>query len=163
MTAMESRTLPKDPRAVAAIHEAGHAVVSVVLRTSVRRVDINPGADGREGLTKYRRSGEPHQGTRDMLERRGATTLAGGAAVWLAADKRGPRWSPGDWGLSMTYIYEVVGLDQPEADYEACWEDFFARAVAILEAHWSVVEAVAAALVAEGVIDRKRLVELMNT
>ena len=52
--------LPKDPRAVAAIHEAGHAIVSLALRTGVRRVDITPTPDGREGLTKYNRHGRPY-------------------------------------------------------------------------------------------------------
>lgn len=160
----ESRTLPNDPRAVAAIHEAGHAVVSVVLRTGVRRVDINPGADGREGLTSYRPYNEHRwQGTRDAIKRRGATKLGGMAAVWLASGRqRKHRHSGGDMFGGLTYVYEIVGMDPTKREVQACWDAFYDRAVTILETRWSAVEAVTAALVADSVIDRKRLLALMD-
>jgi ATP-dependent Zn protease len=154
--------LPEDPRAVAAIHEAGHAIVSVVLRTGVRRVDIAPCADGREGLTKYKRHGQPYQGSRDVQERRGATTLGGMAAVWLASGRQQKhRHSPGDMWAGLTYVYEVVGTGASKATAQACWDALYGRAVAILEARWDAVEAVAAALVNEGAVDRKRLLALV--
>lgn len=155
--------LPKDPRAVAAIHEAGHAVVSAVLRTGVRRVDITATDDGREGLTKYKRNGKPYQGSRDMHERRGATAIGGMAAVWLASGRqRRYRHSPGDMFGVLTYVYEIVGEGANKEAVQACWDRFYDRAVAILEARWAAVEAVASALVAEGVIDRKRVLALMD-
>ena len=152
------RSLPDDPRAVAAIHEAGHAIVSLALGTGVRRVDIVRTDGGREGLTKYRRRGKPYEGSRDVLERRGATALAGMAAVWLASGrKQGHRHSIGDMFPGLTYVYELVGVDATEAEATTCWDEFYSRAVTILEARWSAVEAVADALLSDGAIDRARL------
>jgi hypothetical protein len=89
--------LPVDPRGVAAIHEAGHAVVSLSLRTGVCTVDIRVGVDGREGRTNSHHRAGRFQGSRDVMERRGATTLGGMAAVWLASGRQEEhRLSPGD-------------------------------------------------------------------
>jgi hypothetical protein len=156
--------LPKDRRAVAAIHEAGHAVVSLALRTGVTSVDIKPGKDGREGLTSYHHIAGRFQGSRDVLERRCSTVLGGMAAVWLASGKREQdRLSLGDRGAVWIYVYEILGIDPvPPTDEEAraCRDPLFNRAVAILEARWGDVEAVAAALLNEDKIDRKSLFAL---
>lgn len=164
MSATGRRTLPKDSRVVAAIHEAGHAVVSVVLRTGVRRVDIHSTADSWEGLTSYRPYSEHRwQGTEDAIRRRGATKLGGMAAVWLASGRHPEhRHSMGDMLGGLEYVYEIVGMGPTDEEVQACWDEFYDRAVAILEARWSAVEAIAAALMVDSILDRKRVVELMD-
>jgi ATP-dependent Zn protease len=160
----EHRTLPDDPRVVAAIHEAGHAIVSLALRTGVRTVDIHNRAEGHEGLTKYRRRGKPYQGSRDVHERRGATALGGMAAVWLASGKQNDhRFSPGDMFPGLTYVYELVGTNAPVDEANACWDALYARAVAILDERWSAVEAVTHVLVEESSINRQRLLEIVGS
>jgi ATP-dependent Zn protease len=154
--------LPKDPRAVAAIHEAGHAVVSLALQTGVRRTDILPGRNGREGLTNYHHRAGRFEGSRAVMERRGATVMGGMAAVWLASGREEKhRISPGDVGAVWEYVYQIVPMNlTDDTEAKACKDALYSRAVAILEARWSVVEAVAAALVIEGAIDRPRLLAL---
>jgi ATP-dependent Zn protease len=153
--------LPKDPRAVAAIHEAGHAVVSAVLRTGVMRGDIHRTDDGREGLTKYSHFAGMFQGSQAVMERRGATTLGGMAAVWIASGKQEQhRLSPGDMLPGWTFVYEIVGMDPTETETKACWDGLYGRAVSILEANWRAVEAVAAVLVRQGQIDRKQILAI---
>jgi hypothetical protein len=83
------------------------------------------------------------------------------AAVWLASGKQQEhRHSMGDMFTGLSYVYEIVGAIAADEAAEACWDDFYGRAVAILEGRWAVVEAVAAALVSDGVIDRARLLTL---
>jgi hypothetical protein len=156
--------LPEDPRAVAAIHEAGHAVVSVALQTGVRRVNIYRTEECREGLTSYHHSAGRFQGSRDVMERRGATVMGGMAAVWLASGKdEKHRLSPGDMGASWVYVYQIVPMNlTDDTEAKACWRGLHDRAVAILEARWPAVEAVAAALVSDGVIDRARVLDLVE-
>ena len=61
----------------------------------------------------------------------------------------------------LEYVYQIVGMDPTDDEVQACWDEFYDRAVAILHARWSAVEAVAAALVNEGVLDRKRVLGLV--
>ena len=149
---------PPLPRKVAAIHEAGHAVVSVVLKTGVTRVDIEIVPGGREGLTGFRPLPNRFAGSRDQLTRRGTTAMGGMAAEWLASGKVGkPRLSMGDWPTIMTYIYEITGMNPPDSAVQALWDRWLNRAVRILEARWPAVQAVAAALVQDTAINRKKL------
>jgi hypothetical protein len=154
--------LPEDPRAVAAIHEAGHAVVSLELHTGVRRVDIHHTEDDREGLTSYHHRARRYEGSRAVMARRGATTLGGMAAVWLASGRQQEhKFSKGDMIPGWTYVYQIVPMDlTDDTEAKACRDGLYSRAVAILEARWKLVEAVAAALVSDGAIDRKRLLTL---
>jgi hypothetical protein len=85
------------------------------------------------------------------------------AAVWLASGRKAEhRQSPGDVVPGLVYVYEVVGADASKEAVQTCWNEFYDRAVAVLERRWSAVEAVAAALMAETVIDRKRLRGLVD-
>jgi hypothetical protein len=150
------------PPQVRAVHEAGHAVVSVVLRTGVTRVDIADGPNGREGLTSYRPVPYRYAGSRDVLARRGTVALGGMAAEWLSSCKVGkPHLSMGDWPIIMTYIYEITGVSPPDDAVQALWDEWLDRAVGILEPRWAAVQAVAAALVQDVAINRRRLLELV--
>ena len=83
------------------------------------------------------------------------------AAVWLASGRQqAHRHSGGDMFPGLTYVYEIVGAHAADEAVQGCWDDFYGRAVAILEARWTAVEVVAAALVSGGVIDRERLLTL---
>lgn len=83
------------------------------------------------------------------------------AAVWLASGRQeAHRRSAGDMLGGWTYVYEIVGMNPADADAQACWDEFYDRAVAILEARWDSVEAVAAALLADGSIGRRPLLSM---
>ena len=60
-------------------------------------------------------------------------------------------------------MYEIVGENAAKAEVKACWDALYNRAVAILEAQWTTVEAVAAALAREGVINRNRLLAVVGS
>ena len=145
-----------DERRRPEMHEAGHVVVSLELRTGVLSVDTRPSKRD-HGRTRY----PLDQGTsryRTFTERRIVVRLAGDWAVWIA--ERRPARGP---ARSSDYTRAVLSAYQLDHEHVyALVADLDARAIRILEARWSDVEVVAAEL-RTGPINRRRLLALTSS
>lgn len=130
-----------------AYHEAGHAVVCVVLRHAFDYVTIIPDGDSLGRVVTYRRKGaheslcwgDPRAlrwAERDFIVR-----TAGGIAQ-EAATGRGAESDSDHQG-----IIDFV-LCGPDGEARSLYAEYQARARRILEAHWDAVEGVAEALLA---------------
>jgi Peptidase M50B-like len=134
-------------RAIAAYHEAGHAVVGHMLGSEVRRVSI--GADS-GGLTRFKRP-------LGFGERAVLTTLAGPYAQkryaprshWRSRNHAGHRSSGRDFDYVIDLIFDLYGTGKVADRYSRFTE---ARAEALVDQHWSRIEAVAKALLEHGEI-----------
>jgi hypothetical protein len=121
----------------AAVHEAGHAIVAVVLGLTVTRVTVRPAGSG-EVLVAER------------LDRRPDTamlfTLAGPVAqVRLAGGTRANVWSPdnpdGDGRVAIAALGPAL---------RACWPEYARRAAALVDDNADAILSLARELFAPG-------------
>jgi hypothetical protein len=151
-------------REQAALHEAGHAVISLVLRTGVSRVQVIEGPESWAGLTSYRRSDLRHNSPRDVVERRALTTVGGIAAERVAAGRPDDsEHEPPDVFAALEFVCRLGGitdLDESKDEINAGFSALVDRASDILEARWPQVEAIVSALVATPDLNRRRLIKI---
>jgi hypothetical protein len=132
-------------RAVAAYHEAGHAVVGPKLGAKVSRVSI----DENSGVTRIKNLG---RGERAIL-----TNLAGPYAQkrhapgshWRSRSHTGFR-SNSDFDIVVDLIFDMHGKGKVADCY---WKYVEAYAEQLVEDHWPEIDAVAKALLQHGVIE----------
>jgi ATP-dependent Zn protease len=149
----------------AAVHEAGHAVLAVKLKTGMRRVSIisDVRSDGRvSGSTLLRgRNGKVSLvGTpQDRLEREIIVALAG-----YAAEKRGCHDAEvGAAQNDLTHAHQLAWLifddDDERDDYVV---ELNQRAHALVATHWPAIETVAEALMERRELTRRDVVALIE-
>lgn len=137
-----------DARAIAAHHEAGHAVVAQMLGCRVKRVSIDE--DSGATLIKWSGKGEQH------IERQILDTLAGPYSQRRFAPRS--HWrrrshagfaSGYDFDSVTTLIYELHGRGKVAEKY---WPYMEARAEALVHCYWRYIESVAEALLEHGAV-----------
>jgi hypothetical protein len=153
-------------RQEAALHEAGHVVASLILRTGVSSVQVIERGTSWGGLTSYRRA-DMHDGTRrNVVERRALTTVGGIAAVWAAAGRpEGAAFEPPDVFAALDIICrldEVTDLDESKDAVNGRFVDLVTRAADLLEANWRRVERIATVLETEPRLDRRSILALAS-
>lgn len=175
----EARTpLPKSLRRIVAVHEAGHAIVSAATgRADVAMLAIQ--SDGGVTATSLHRTGED----RAEIEAQLSISLAGRAAerLLLGQVSAGSGGDPGSdlatatrlataleasWGLGATLIWQgpIEGIEARLRDdiglrarVETHLRNAEARAARILTSHRALLEEIAAALEAAGVLSGQEL------
>jgi hypothetical protein len=158
----------RDQRLAVCYHEAGHAVIGLIMQLDVRGVTLSEVAPGHyHGVTEVRASELRGPSWRD---RQILMLLAG----HTAASQRQPgsirrdRGAAGDW----TWIRTYLGLNRIET---AAWTPrerhlrerrilapHRQRARALVRGHWAAIEAVALALALCEHLDRAALIDLVN-
>lgn len=141
-----------DWRTRTALHEAGHAVVSLALGRKVRSASIVP-QDGRLGTlrtSKLRRL-DPAVSDRRMrmtIEREAMILLAGAVAEQIAG--AGPHGGRKDRRDALSLVGFLSGSEAEERAYVAWLRE---RTRTLLRVHWAAVIALAHVLVRKGTID----------
>jgi hypothetical protein len=150
----------------AALHEAGHVVVSLLLRTGVSRVQVIDRGTSWGGLTSYRRADMHDHTRRNVVERRALTTVGGVAAEWSAAGRpEGAAFEPPDVFATLDLICrldDVTDLDESKDAVNGRFVDLVTRAADLLEANWQRVARIATALATETRLDRDRILALAS-
>jgi cell division protease FtsH len=183
--AKQHRTLNEHERRVVAYHEAGHALVSELLRTRdrVHKISIIPrGASG--GQTLYVSEDDVYLHSRSELERRLQALLGGRAAEEVvlgevtsgAADdlRRASemartmvmRFGMGEsFGLLSVESREQASLERlaaADAEVAALLERLYATTCELLERERPSLERIAEALLLEETLDRERFLALIE-
>jgi hypothetical protein len=152
------------PRETAALHEAGHVVVSLATRTGVRRVQVIDRGTSWGGLTSYRRDDLTESSPQNVVKRRALTTLGGIAAEWAAAGRpRGSKHEPPDVFAGLDFVLRLERVEDFLESKDQINERFVAlvvEAADILEERWRAVESIAAALLVDTSLGRSRILAL---
>ncbi len=154
-----------------AFHEAGHAVVGHVLGRCLSEISILANREeGYKGYCAFDEFAERWQGllqwsAESQNPERITIRYAGTVAMRLICQQRGwqyERWRRCDME-DFYYIYLwSLEMAADEEERRAIQQDCLKRAQAILEEHWSAVESLAAALLAQGRVrglDAHRLIQ----
>ena len=141
-------TVERRQPAIAAHHEAGHAVIAYMLGCRVARVSVNEDS----GATLVRWSGRGEQ----RIERQILTTLAGPYSQRRFAPRSHWR-SRSRTGFSSGYDFDnvtglIFGLHRKGKVAEKYWAYMEARAEELVDQHWPCIESVAKVLLKHGVI-----------
>jgi sugar (pentulose or hexulose) kinase len=136
--------------AIAAHHEAGHAVVAHMLGCHVKRVSIDEGGGGAT-LIRWGRGG--HRTERQIL-----SNLAGPFSQrrfaphsrWRSRNHAGFAAAWRDFDNVATLIYDLHGKGRVAEKYRSYME---ARAESLVDEHWLRIESVARALMERGSIN----------
>jgi hypothetical protein len=151
-------------RQEAALHEAGHVVVSLATRTGVRRVEVIDRGRSWGGLTSYRRDDLTDSSRRDVVERRALTTVGGIAAEWAAAGRpSGSKHEPPDVIAGLDLVLRLEQVEDPiesKDQINARFAALVAEAADILEQRWPTVESIATALLVNTSLGRSRILAL---
>ena len=141
-----------DWRTRTALHEAGHAVVSIALGRKVQKASIEP-KDGRLGTlrtSKLRRL-DPAVSDRRMritIEREAMILLAGAVAEQIAG--AGPHGGRQDRRDALSLVGFLSSSEAEERAYVVWLRE---RSRTLLHVHWSAVLALAGALLQQGTLD----------
>jgi hypothetical protein len=135
--------------AIAAHHEAGHAIIAHMLGCHVERVSIGEGGGGAT-LIRWGRGG--HRNERQIL-----SNLAGPFTQrrfaphsrWRSRNHAGFAAAGRDFDNVATLIYDLHGKGRVAEKYRSYME---ARAESMVDEHWLRIESVARALMERGSI-----------
>lgn len=145
-------------RRVVAYHEAGHAVVAVVLGVRFQEVTVRPDT-GTDGHIRYRRpvpgsavlEGWTDERLHRLVRREGLVLFAGDHAVKLGTGRRELQGAAGD----REQMAELIGLLHSDGPIGAAlWRYLNRWSLELVQGHWRAVERVAGALLV-----RQRLTE----
>ena len=136
---------------ITAYHEAGHAVVAMVLDRPVHRVSVLP---NRQRLGQCEFGKGVTRPSEDWLEREVLIALAG-----LAAEARHTgKYSPAEAGRDLRYVRRLATQRVGERAVERFERRMLAKVEYLLadEVHWRAVEAIVSALLVNGWISGRQ-------